>query len=90
MTEPVERVWLCHPDVQTPFHCPVAAAPGWKKRGWKECDPPEEQNPAVAEYVPLRPAAIVPSDEDPAVEAAPEPAKPSRTSPATKNEGGKS
>lgn len=43
--------WLCHPDVADPFRCPTDAAAGWVSRGWKPCDEPAEQNPAIAEAV---------------------------------------
>lgn len=45
-----ERVWLCHPDIADPFHCPADAVEAWAARGWTQCDEePQEPNPATAE-----------------------------------------
>ena len=50
-----ERVWLHHPDLADPFHCPADAVEAWTSRGWKPCDEePEEVNPAVAEAIEWR------------------------------------
>jgi hypothetical protein len=48
-----DRIWLVHPETGNTFHCPADAAQAWIKRGWAECDPPQEDNPALAEYVPM-------------------------------------
>lgn len=45
-----ERVWLFHPDLADPFHCPADAVEAWIARGWKPCDEePQEANPSVDE-----------------------------------------
>lgn len=35
-------VWLANPDTGQPWQCPVAAAEVWRAKGWRDCDPPPE------------------------------------------------
>ncbi len=48
-----DRIWLVHTQTGNTFHCPADAAQAWMKRGWEPCEPPQEDNSALAEYQPL-------------------------------------
>lgn len=51
-----------HPDVEEPARFATAAVPGWKARGWVECDEPPEVNPAIAHRTePAEPVVKEPS-----------------------------
>lgn len=68
-----DRIWLKHPDIADPFHCPVDAAQAWQARGWEPCDEPAQPNPALAEQTP---ASAPAAESSPPTVAQPKSKKP--------------
>ena len=67
MTE-TEWVWLQHPETGGTQRAHASTVDTWRMKGWQDlAEPPDEPNPAIAEYVPREPvlATIEPDVPEP-------------------------
>lgn len=45
--------WMRHGETGGTQAFPEEALDAWREKGWAECDPPEEPDPAMVEHVPV-------------------------------------
>ena len=69
-----DLVYMCH-DSGVPAPIPRAAVAAWKAKGWRECDPPADVDPALAEHMPITAPAAQPEPTTKKKTAAGDPVK---------------